>query len=113
MVKYFFNDFLNDEPQSSMLFCTYSVTVLLEDSSFCFQSHKTEKVSIDKAMSVCLSVCLSLTSDSLETTEVIISKLGMVTASDLRMHHMLIILTLTFIQGHTDLNHENKCLIIS
>ena len=30
------------------------------------------------------------------------------------MHHMLIILTLTFIQGHTDLNHEkNKCLIIS
>ena len=27
------------------------------------------------------------------------------------MHHMLIILTLTFIQGHTDLNHE-KCLII-
>ena len=30
------------------------------------------------------------------------------------MYHMLIILTLTFIQGHTDLNHENdKCLIIS
>ena len=30
------------------------------------------------------------------------------------MHHMLIILTLTFIQGRTDLNHQNnKCLIIS
>ena len=30
------------------------------------------------------------------------------------MHHMLIILTLTFIQGRTDLNHENnKWLIIS
>ena len=42
-----------------------------------------------------------------------IIKLGTVTASDMRMHHMLIILTLTFIQGHTDLNHENnKCLII-
>ena len=30
------------------------------------------------------------------------------------MHHVLIILTLSFTQGHTDLNHENnKCLIIS
>ena len=41
-------------------------------------------------------------------------KLGMVAASDMRMRHMLIILTLIFIQGHTELNHENsKCLIIS
>ena len=32
----------------------------------------------------------------------------------MKMHHVLIILTLTFIQGHTDLNHENnKYLIIS
>ena len=32
----------------------------------------------------------------------------------MRIHHVLIILILTFIQGHTDLNHENnKCLIIS
>ena len=31
-------------------------------------------------------------------------------ASDMRMHHMLIILTLTFIHGHTDLSRENnKC----
>ena len=37
----------------------------------------------------------------------------MVTASDTGMHRMLIILTLTFIQGHTDQNHENKYLIIS
>ena len=30
------------------------------------------------------------------------------------MHHVSIILTLTFIQSHTDLNHKNnKCLIIS
>ena len=29
-------------------------------------------------------------------------------------HHVLIVLTLTFIQGHTHLDHENdKCLIIS
>ena len=34
--------------------------------------------------------------------------LGMVTASDMRMHHVLIILTMTVIQGHTDLNHENN-----
>ena len=48
---------------------------------------------------VCLSVCVSLASDSLETIEVIIINLGMVTASDMVMHHVLIILTLAFIQG--------------
>ena len=64
-----------------------------------------------QSLSVCLSVCLcvmSLASDSSETIEVIIIiKLGMVTASHrIIMHHVLIILKLTFIQGHTDLNHE-------
>ena len=29
------------------------------------------------------------------------------------MHHVLIIVTLTFTQGHTYLNHEKKSLIIS
>ena len=57
-------------------------------------------------------MCLSLARDSLETVEVVIIKFGMVTASDMGMQHVLIILT--FIQGHTDHNHENnKCLIIS
>ena len=60
-----------------------------------------------------LSVCVSLASDSLETIEVTNIHLGMVTASDMVMHHVLIVLTLTFIQGHTDLNRENGCLIIS
>ena len=65
-------------------------------------------------VSVCLSVCPSPASDSSETVEVVIVKLGTVTASDMIMHHVIIILTLTFIQGYTDLNHENtKCLIIS
>ena len=50
---------------------------------------------------VCIFVCVSFASDSSETIEVIIMKLGTVTASDMRMHHVLIILTLTFIQGHT------------
>ena len=46
--------------------------------------------------------------------EAIIIKLGTVTASDMRMQHVLIILSLTFIQGHTDRYQENnKCLIIS
>ena len=57
-------------------------------------------------------MCLSLASDSSETVEVIIIKLGKVTASDMKMHHVLIILS--FIQGHTYLNHENNiCSIIS
>ena len=63
---------------------------------------------------VCLSVFVSLASDSSETVEVIIIKFGTVTASDMTMHHVLIILPLAFIQGLTDLNHENnKCFIIS
>ena len=62
----------------------------------------------------CVRACLSLASDSSETVEVTIVKLGTVTASDMRMHHVLIILTLIFSYGHTDLNHENnKCSIIS
>ena len=60
-----------------------------------------------------MPVCVYVSSNSSETVEVIIIKPGTVTASDMRMHQMLIILTLTFIQGHTDLNHENnKCSTI-
>ena len=60
------------------------------------------KLKIDEAIvCVCMSIflCVSLASDSWETIEVI--KLGMVTASDMVMHRVFIILTLTFIQGHT------------
>ena len=60
-----------------------------------------------------MCVCVSLASDTSETVEVII-KFGMVTASDMVMHHVLIIWTLIFILGHTDRNHENNnCSIIS
>ena len=57
-------------------------------------------------LSVCLCVCVSLARDSSETMEVINIKLGMVTTSDMVMHQVLIIFTVTFIQGHTDLIHE-------
>ena len=55
-----------------------------------------KKFKIDEAK---VSVCVCLVSDSWETIYVIIIKLGTVTASDVRMHHVLSILTLTFIQG--------------
>ena len=72
-------------------------------------------VCLSVCLCVCLCVCLSLASDFSETIEVIIIKLGTVTTSDTRMHDgLIIILTLTFIQGHTYLNHENdQCSIIS
>ena len=61
-----------------------------------------------------MCVCLSRASDSSKIITVIIVKLGNVTVSDMRMHQVLIILTLTFTQGHTDQNNKNnKCLIIS
>ena len=61
-----------------------------------------------------MCVCVSFASNSSKTVEVIIVKLGMATASDMGKYHMLIILTLTFIEGHTDPNKKNnKGLIIS
>ena len=53
-------------------------------------------------------VCVSLASDSSETVEVIIIKLGTVTASDMGTHHVFIILTLTLNPGHTNLDHDNN-----
>ena len=50
------------------------------------------------------NVCLSQAIPWKLLFQVIIIKLNTMTASDMRMHHVLIILTLTFIQGHTDLN---------
>ena len=50
---------------------------------------------MDECVCVCVCVCPS------QTIKVIIVKLGTMTASDMRMHLALIILTLTFIQGHT------------
>ena len=73
-------------------------------------------VCLSVCLCVCLSVCLSLASDSSETVEVIIIKLGMMASSNIVMHHVFIILTLTFIldRMHTALNHENHtCSIIS
>ena len=71
-------------------------------------------VCVCACLSVCLSVCLSLASDSSEPVKVTIITLGTETTSDMALHQVLIILTLTFIQGHTDINHENhKCSIFS
>ena len=65
-------------------------------------------VSVCVCIHVCVCVPRSPASDSSETVEVIIVRLGTMAASDMTMHHVLIILTLTFIQGHTDQNHENN-----
>ena len=82
--------------------------------SFCFQLTTFDKFKIDGAKvcpCVCVCVCVCVTSDSSETIKVIIIKLGTVTASDMLMHHVLIILTLTVI---SHFNHEHKkCSIIS
>ena len=65
------------------------------------------------SLCVCVCVCVSVPHKRFlgNYCEVNIIKLGTTTASDMVMYHVLIILTLAFIQGHTDLNHENnKCL---
>ena len=86
-----------------------------------------EQFNVDDPESVCISLCVSvsvsvvcvcdtvsLTSNYSETVEIIITKPGTVTASDASSHHVLILLTLTFIQGLTYLKHENKkCSIMT
>ena len=57
---------------------------------------------------VCVCLCVFLASDSSETVEVIIVKLGTVTAPYMGMHHVLIILTLPLTQGH--INQINKII---
>ena len=52
---------------------------------------------------VCVCVCVSLGNDSWETLEVIVVKFGMVTTPDMRMHDVLIMLTVAVIQCHIDL----------
>ena len=105
---------------------------------FCFQSLKTLK-KLDEAVCVCVCACVRAyvcmcvcacvytcvcrptcvrvcPSQAIrrKLLEVITTKLSTVTASDLRMHHVSIILTLTVIQGHRVLNPEiNKCSILS
>ena len=69
-------------------------------------------------VSVCLSVPRKLFLGTIKVIPrniiVIIINLSTVTASEMVMLQGLIILTLTFIQGHKDRNHENnKCSIIS
>ena len=91
-------------------------------ASVCVRPCVCVRVCVRVCALVCASVCacvrvsvsVYLVSDSSETGEVLVIKLGMVTASHMLMHHVLVILTLAFTQGHTDLNHENKkCSIIS
>ena len=59
----------------------------------------------DHVFHLCVSVCCQI---YVGYSEVITIKFDTVTASFTRMHHMLTILTLTLIHGHTDLNHENN-----
>ena len=75
---------------------------------FCYQSHKDfENVSIDESVSVYVSVP-RIASDSSESIEVTIIQHDTVTATYIRVHHVSICFTLTFVQGHTYLNHENN-----
>ena len=84
--------------------CWQTQTLRLNYVSFQIAYNFEKRYKIDKAK-VCLSACVSLASDSSETIEAIIIKLGMVTASEMVMHRVLILLTLTFIQvTYTD--HE-------
>ena len=71
-------------------------------------------VCVGVGVGVCVCVYVSLASDSSDTIEVIIIKLCTASASAILMHHVLIILTLTFSEDHTDFNLENnKYVIIS
>ena len=86
-----------------------------EVTLFCFQNHTDfEKVNYRRGQGVCacvrafmcvcvcvrVDVCVSVASHISETSEAIAIKFENVAASGTIMHHVLTILTLTFIQGH-------------
>ena len=97
------------------LFCSFPIPVAydfanfnVDDPSLCVC------VCVCVCVRACMRACPSQAIPWKQSIEVIIIKLGTVTSSDMLMHRVLIILILAFIQGHTDLNHENnKYLIIS
>ena len=65
-------------------------------------------------MCVSVSVRPSVASHISKTSEAIAIKFDTVTASITTMYHMQTTLTLTFVESHTDLTHENnKCSTIS
>ena len=76
----------------------------------CARAHVRVRVRVR----ACVRACVSLASDTAETIEDTIIKFGAMIASDMGFYHVLIKLSLTFIQGYTELNAENnECLIIS
>ena len=81
-----------------------------------FSFYYFDNCNLDDPESVCVSVCLSLASDSSETVHAKIIKIGLTKLPrtwKCIICQLYCILTLTFIQGQTDLNHENtKCSII-
>ena len=68
---------------------------------FCFQSLTCKKYKIDDLESVCVCVCVPCKRFFGNYSIKVVVR---VTSSDMRMHHVLIILTFTFIQGHIFLN---------
>ena len=61
-------------------------------------------------MRACVRACICLC----ETSESVATKFDTMTTLVTRVHHVLIMLTLILIEGHTGLNHErHTCLIIS
>ena len=62
-----------------------------------YETRGVRRTSLSVCMCACVRVCVSLSSDSSETFEVLVIKLGTVGASDMLMHHVLIIVILTLI----------------
>ena len=83
----------------SVLFVKVPILCMHQKNTICHSSLLPRLICI--FFCVCVRACACV-----RTINVIVIKLGTVTASNTRMHHVLIRLTLTFIQGHTDLNHE-------
>ena len=98
----------DDDGQSYRLICS-----VFPSLRFLFSQSYFENV-YDRRPRVKVSVCLFVCPSQAIPRKVVIIKLGKVTDKDMRMHHVLIVLTLIFLQGHTYVNLENnKCSIIS
>ena len=96
--------------------CSAFSTPLSRSTRYGRQSHDFElvylKIDEAKGLSVCLCACPSQAIPRKLLFMSSSSIFGTVAATDMRMHHVLILLTLTFIQGHMYPNKNNKCSVI-
>ena len=116
---YYFSTHTNYNRQRLMHFIPIQIGFFTFSFTFCWQSCNVSdfaNVNVEPRTCVCVCVCVCVCGVACSSKRFLGICWSSLSNLAQWLPHVLIIykLTFTFIQGHTDLNHENtKCLIIS